>query len=38
MKEKELQEIIRELYKLWKEQKIDDIGFILTQVINKIGK
>ena len=39
MKEKELIEVIRELYRLWNKEGTDeDIDFILTQVIKKIGK
>ena len=39
MKKEELEKVIRELYKLWNMNDTDDdIDFILTQVINKIGK
>lgn len=39
MKKEELEKVIRELYKLWNMNDTDDdIDFILTQVIKKIGK
>lgn len=39
MKKDELIKVIRELYKLWKMNDTDeDIDYILSQVISKIGK
>lgn len=39
MKKEELEEVIRELYRLWNMNDTDeDIDFILAQVIRKIGR
>lgn len=39
MSKEELEEVIRELYRLWYTNDSDeDIDFILSQVIKKIGK
>lgn len=39
MSKEELVKVLRELYKLWNIQDTDeDIDFILSQVIRKIGK
>lgn len=39
MKEKEMIEVLRELYRLWNMEGTDeDIDFILNVVIQKIGK
>lgn len=39
MTKEQLEEVIRELYKLWNMNNTEeDIDFILTQVIKEIGK
>lgn len=39
MTKKQLEDVIRELYNLWNTNDTDeDIDFILTKVIEKIGK